>query len=215
MSWMITHTGQEHTLSGPMVLHNTISINDIAHALAIVNRFTGHTNRPYSVAEHSLLCADMARHDSKSALVQLCCLLHDAHEVYTGDVSSPAKQAIGFQWTAFEAVHADAVRRAMGLHTAFTAHRELVNRYDLIALATERRDLTSYDTRCNAPWPILDTPGAEVLPVDWVNLNEWCASTTTWNTWRDIFLTRYFDLTRQVQASADALMAGGGADHAI
>ena len=63
-----------------------IDIRDIAHALARLCRFTGHTNGYYSVAEH---CVRVSRKCSPDNA--LWGLLHDAAEAYLGDVSRPLK----------------------------------------------------------------------------------------------------------------------------
>jgi uncharacterized protein len=198
---MITHGGREHYLSGIEILNNVVDIRDVAQSLAQINRFTGHCHRPYSVAEHSLLVADLAKRDGKSALIQYACLMHDAHESVTGDMSSPGKHAIGLAWPAFEYKQADVFRRQFGLLTAFASYRNLVHHYDLVALATERRDLTSYDPKRNRPWPILDTAGQEVPPMSTVNLNNLTASNRSWREWRELFLTAFFMLSQQVHAA--------------
>lgn len=200
-AWMLTYSAKEHYLSGCGSMMNEIDVSDIAHHLAQINRFTGACARPYSVAEHSLLVAELAAHDGKSALVQLLGLLHDAHEAYTGDTSSPAKFALGLAWDQFEHAHADRVRRVLGVLTGFTVHRRLVNHYDLVALATERRDLTRFDPTRNDEWPALDSPGSQVHPADWTDLKAPERANAPWTHWRDLFLTRFFDLQRQVQAS--------------
>lgn len=202
---MLTHTGKDHYLSGYAAAMNEIDLYDIAHALAQINRFTGHAKRPYSVAEHSLLCADLAAHEGKSALVQLLCLVHDAHEAYTGDQASPAKNAIGLSWASFEHQHADRVRRFLNVTTGFAVHRQLVNHYDVVALATERRDLMNFDQARNREW-FIDLAGSQVPPASWVNLNSLERIRSTWSHWRDEFLTRYFDLQRTVQAQAKAAL---------
>lgn len=207
MSWMITRHGQEHHLSGHEALANRIDIADIACSLAQTNRFNGHCIRPYSVAEHSLLVAGLAEREGKSALVQLACLLHDAHEAYTGDQSTPAKQAIGLSWTAFEARQCDLVRRAMGLLVAFQAYRDLIHHFDLVALATEREQLTTWDASKHQPWPVIDTPGREVPPAAGVVLNSFERSNRPWTQWRDIFLARYFALAGVVQSFSNTEIA--------
>ena len=59
---------------------------DIAHSLSLVNRFTGHTNFPLSVAQHSCLVSDYVSVENK-----LWGLLHDASEAYLSDLARPVK----------------------------------------------------------------------------------------------------------------------------
>lgn len=70
---------------------DTIKIEDIAHALSRLPRFGGHLNRPYSVAQHCVLCAEMAKtkKDKRAAL------LHDASEAYLLDMPTPIKARMG------------------------------------------------------------------------------------------------------------------------
>lgn len=63
-----------------------IEIVDIAHSLSRINRYNGHTIKPYSVAEHSCIMFDHMDLTLKKAA-----LLHDAHEAYIGDIVKPVK----------------------------------------------------------------------------------------------------------------------------
>ncbi|WP_200933043.1 hypothetical protein [Acidovorax sp. Leaf160] len=189
-NWMLLSDGREHYLSGIDALQNTFSLPSIAHHLSIINRFTGATKRPYSVAEHSLLCADISEQAGHPPHLQLACLMHDAHEAITGDMSSPAKWTVGDAWRAFEQPQARALRRHFGLLTAFTAHAPSIHQVDLIALATERRDLMPYRAGTHAPWPILDTPGNEVPTVS-ISLTAPKREQTHWTEWRDLFVQRF------------------------
>ena len=63
-----------------------IDIEDIAHALAHVCRYGGHCYEPYSVAQHSVLCYNVAPAPHKKST-----LLHDATEAYILDMPSPIK----------------------------------------------------------------------------------------------------------------------------
>src|SRR5574337_2210406 len=61
--------------------------------------------------------------------------------------------------------------RHYGVSTVFAAHHELLRACDLIALATERRDLMPYHAGRNLPWAVLDSAGARVEPYQEVFLD--------------------------------------------
>ena len=84
--WIETYTGKHFYFLDPK--EDDIDIRDIAHALAFTCRYTGHSNRFYSVAEHSVLVSYLANDP-------LAALLHDASEAYITDIASPIKQHLG------------------------------------------------------------------------------------------------------------------------
>lgn len=63
-----------------------IYIEDIGYALSNQCRFSGHTNRFYSVAEHCCYVSDALPNEHK-----LAGLLHDASEAYCVDLPTPLK----------------------------------------------------------------------------------------------------------------------------
>lgn len=193
MTWLVLSDGAEQQLAGPGALTVQYTIDTIAHQLAQINRFTGAAYRPYSVAEHSLLCADLAQEAGLPPVVQLCCLLHDAHEAITGDMASPVKAQLRDAWTAFEQLHARTLRAHFGLRTAFAEHRAAIRHFDLVALATERRDLVEYRHGCSTPWPVLDTPGAQVHPAG-ASLRRLWREQRHWGEWRDAFVEQFDNL---------------------
>ena len=199
MSWMITAIGLEYHFTGApaaTAAGRPVALKDIAHQLALINRFHGATNRPYSVAEHSLLVAEIARRAGATPIVQLAALMHDAHEAYCNDLASPVKAAVNSHglghttpWAAFERDHALTVLRSFGLLTAYQAHRADIHHWDLIALATERRDLTAWDARRHQPWAVLrDGQPDAIEPADWVDLNDRSRTEFTWEFWRRDFI---------------------------
>jgi hypothetical protein len=68
-----------------------IDIEDIAHHLACVNRYTGASPFPMSVAQHSVWVSENVGDDLD---LQLAGLLHDAPEAYINDLASPMKHKI-------------------------------------------------------------------------------------------------------------------------
>lgn len=88
--FIITRSGVRFQLDAPRP--ESIRISDICFALSHLPRFTGHTRGRWSVAQHSLLVHALAAHEH--ATVRAACLLHDASEAYTGDISTPMKGLI-------------------------------------------------------------------------------------------------------------------------
>ena len=89
MIYILTHTGIKFDLQNPTA--DMICLEDIAHALSNICRFTGHSKHFYSVAEHSIKCASVAMRLGRDKYLQRAVFLHDAHEAYIGDVSRPLK----------------------------------------------------------------------------------------------------------------------------
>ena len=109
-------------------------IDEIAHALSNLCRFTGHTTSFYSVAEHSCRVADLLPEGLK-----LSGLLHDASEAYLGDLASPLKHH-----PFFGEAHRSAERALMTrIEETFgvDCDTDLVHWADRRLLATEKRDL--------------------------------------------------------------------------
>lgn len=81
--WIQTFKGIKFHPYAP--LPEEIDIRDIAHALSMICRFGGHSERFYSVAEHSINVSMLASE------CPLRALLHDASEAYLGDIPRPIK----------------------------------------------------------------------------------------------------------------------------
>ncbi len=87
MTWIQTYTGKAFDLLAPTT--DMVCIEDIAHHLALINRFTGATRVPYSVAQHSVMASTLVPSE-----LMLTALLHDAAEAYCTDISRPMKEAM-------------------------------------------------------------------------------------------------------------------------
>lgn len=85
--WILTNSGIQFDLENPTP--DMVCIEDIAHALSQMCRFNGHTDRFYSVAEHSLNVCGVVEGKFK-----LDALLHDATEAYIPDVTRPLKHML-------------------------------------------------------------------------------------------------------------------------
>jgi uncharacterized protein len=114
---------------------SVITIEVVAHALSQLCRWTGHTNRFYSIAEHSY------RVSVECKRFPLRALLHDAAEAFTNDVNKPLKIVLGALFAELEDRVEQAVWRRFSFPEWAEGEREEVKRCDLALAATEARDL--------------------------------------------------------------------------
>lgn len=142
-TWIQTASGRAFDLNNPDPFQ--VTVEDVAHHLAHLCRFTGACAQFYSVAQHSCAVAQML-----PPRLWLAGLLHDAAEAYTGDWSSPMKALVRVLAPGLlEQVHHNverAVEARFGLELT-KADRDAIKHADLVALATEKRDLMPPDSR--------------------------------------------------------------------
>lgn len=107
--WIQTYGGARHYVLAPDPA--TISIEAIAHSLALTCRYGGHCAWHYSVAQHSVLVSRLCdKADAKWGL------LHDAAEAYIGDMVKPLKDTPALAaYCDIEDRHVAAICRRFGL----------------------------------------------------------------------------------------------------
>lgn len=151
-AWILTFTGRRVWPLDPRP--EDICIEDIAHALALTCRFTGHCREFYSVAQHSVLVSCYVADQGGDASLQLAALLHDASEAYLPDVARPIKgrllvecpDAVMVTAVSFRAAEdelQDSVAAAFRLTASFS--HPLIKQADIALLLAERRDLLPDD----------------------------------------------------------------------
>jgi 5'-deoxynucleotidase YfbR-like HD superfamily hydrolase len=116
-AWQRMLSGRRLDLIDPSPLD--IEIEDIAHGLARVARWNGqtHGDHIFSVAQHTLLTEEVARHKVGvlDRRLRLALLLHDAPEYVIGDMISPFKAVIGEAYKAVERRLLTAIHVRFGL----------------------------------------------------------------------------------------------------
>jgi hypothetical protein len=114
-----------------------IAIEDIAHALSNLCRFTGHTRRFYSVGEHSVRVSEAL----EGTGFELWGLLHDASEAYLGDVARPTKYAVDGFGDAYRAAEYRLHRCVADRFGLSFPEPAMVKAIDNRMLRAEQRDL--------------------------------------------------------------------------
>lgn len=126
MSWIRTYAGRKFYPLDPRP--GDICIEDIAHHLSQINRFTGALRETFSVAQHSLLVSDLVPEEDK-----LWGMLHDGSEAYTSDVNKPLKEHLP-DFKAAETAIMKAIAQKFGLQWPMPCS---VKKADMIALVSE------------------------------------------------------------------------------
>ena len=153
MTWLQTASGHAVDFLSPDP--SQITAEDITTSLSRLPRFNGHTlpNKPWTVAQHSLLVEALLSPQTNKEL-QLAALLHDAHEAYTGDITSPLQHAITYLNSDYNPIRdiQDSLDRAIATTFKFSPMLfccpEIV-RADFRALALEKTFLMAPEPK---PW---------------------------------------------------------------
>jgi len=132
--YMTTFSGVRFTMFDPQV--DQINLEDIAQALSMLCRFTGHVTEFYSVAQHSVMVSRLL-----PAHLAFQGLLHDAQEAYINDLSRPVKHHPGMSaYRDLEQRLERTIRLRFGLPEKLDP---LVKRVDDLIVVDEARRLLS------------------------------------------------------------------------
>lgn len=145
--WIQTFSGKAFHPADPKP--ESIDLKDIAHALSLTCRFSGHLREFYSVAQHSVYVMEMVSERCKQenepgasrTKFEYAALMHDASEAYLTDIPRPIKrmpELAGYR--ALEERVEAAIRQRFGIDPFRAAH-PWIKDADLRVLAAETRDL--------------------------------------------------------------------------
>ena len=186
--WIETSSGMRFSLETPLL--ESVCIEDIANSLAKTCRYVGHCDRFYSVAEHCVWCANLAKHEGLSVDRQMACLMHDAAEAYIGDISGPMKALLLERGVMEVELLEDLVQlvilQGLGMDYLYAAGDD-VKRIDKTMFAIEEAHmLPSRGDWLPADWP---KPPKDLQP-DKLGMG--------WHRARDAFLDKYRELRGQM-----------------
>ena len=161
--WMQTLRGRAMDLDAPTPGMVDL-FGEVAEALARLPRYGGHTpSGVYSVAQHSVLGADAILEETGDAHLAAAFLLHDAHEAYITDITTPVAQAIQAR-----------TGRALAKLMPGTAEQAARTGRGLAkeALTSLKLDLdAAVFTAAGMPWPLRPDIAVAVLEWDMAMLN--------------------------------------------
>lgn len=197
---ILTASGIYFDLADPKP--DMVRIDDIAQALSKLCRYTGHCEKFYSVAQHSVLVSMEVPPEHA-----LAALLHDAHEAYTGDMNRPLKNLIRQNTQAHDVVTRSidfAIHRHFGLDLKYITEGEwentVIKHADSRLLMTEKRDIMHHD---DTVWTA-EVDGCEYRSDDvkcWI-ADKIIPGGPVWSFWA--FMMRYWELVGDAEAMAGA-----------
>jgi hypothetical protein len=177
-AWMSTYLGGRFYPLDPKP--NEIFIEDIAHALSMQNRFNGHTNWPYTVAQHSVHVSDYVGGSPEQRLYGL---LHDAAEAYIGDLIRPIK----YYLPQFKEIEDDIMCAVFDKFEIWPTKAEIaaVKTVDNLMCAAEMRDIRRSGI-------VTDMPDPSIIPL----IQPWSHSYA-----KGMFTRRFNELVRAMEGT--------------
>jgi uncharacterized protein len=136
-AYITTFTGKKFYLLEPRA--EDIDIVDIAHALSLQCRWTGHTKFHYSVAQHSYYCSFIG--PESEAFDRH---MHDTPETYIGDLNRPLKHytEAGVAYRKQEAIIQEAIANRYGYSVVEPPSVKLADNFMLYAEMAQLIDTT-------------------------------------------------------------------------
>lgn len=160
MNSIVTSSGAEIDFDNLNV--SPIFVEDMVYAIGQLNRFTGHTNRRYTVLDHSIECFKYAKDQGWDDLACFVCAIHDLHEGIIGDINTPVKRKVP-ALKVFEKEIEDAAHGQWGVTELMSNYFSEVKQADLAMLIVERDTFlgpvpTKWDAEALVTVPCTRTP---------------------------------------------------------
>ena len=162
--WMQTFSGKAYVIADPTP--DQICLEDIARALSQQCRFAGHSQRFYSVAEHSVLVCNRvtemlevgkqiahAELGEEERVIIASALMHDASEAYLLDIPRPLK--IEPEMAFYRQQHIRTMLAIMEKFGLPAEKSDIIKQADNEMLATEKEQIMAPPPR---DWVVLPDP---------------------------------------------------------
>lgn len=112
----------------------------IVTGLSNENRYSGQTQKPYSVAEHSVYVGYIAHCMGEPIEVIRACIIHDISEAILGDIPSPLKRLLPHYYVVEENImRAMLISLGLDYDIDYQPYERTVKWYDLMSLGLEMR----------------------------------------------------------------------------
>lgn len=165
-----------------------ITVEDIAHKLAQINRYGGSTSHPYSVAQHAVFVAERLKRQGFPRMTQLLGLHHDDPEFVLMDIPRPVKELFGEPYKALTRRFEGAIWEALGLPEVHPITKQIIKAADNYALLVEARMMMpSGGHRWDYLKELDGLPSRVIIPNYFTGEQHWEVS-------RDAFLARHKEL---------------------
>lgn len=150
--WIRVHSGGKFDLLNPRP--SQMKIEDVVWSLSLIHRFNGHTQIPYTVLNHLIVCHDLAPNNVKRE-----CMGHDYVEAYFNDISTKLKSLLpDYQKLEYNAEMVAAKKWKLQF-----PYPKIVKQIDLTALAWEMKWLLKNSDYKSLPYA---PPRQKLIPMD-------------------------------------------------
>jgi 5'-deoxynucleotidase YfbR-like HD superfamily hydrolase len=137
-SWISTYHGGRFYAFEPKA--EDIQIEDIAHALSLTCRYSGHCKFFFSVAQHSIGVSYILKWLGYDSKIQLYGLLHDASEAYVCDIPKDIKHNMP-EYQRIEKKIQNAIWGTFGLEPPTDTIKAIIKQADNMMLLEEAKTL--------------------------------------------------------------------------
>jgi len=158
-TWLQSYLGK--VIDPNNIDYRNVGLEDIAHALSMKCRFSGHCDTFYSVAEHCVRGSHLVPKEQALAF-----LLHEVDEVFSPDVPAPIKHLVkvaDVPWSEWAYRQERAILKAIGLPNLDVSTPE-IKKADRQMLAWEKRDIMGPEP---IPWNLEEVPPTDKIIHPW------------------------------------------------